>query len=187
MCRLCDESSETVMHLSSGCPVLAKLKYRIRHDIVGKHIHWLLLKKYGMPTGNKLYIHVPNVVTERDDDKVTIYWDKRIKTDRKVCYNRPDVVVIDREKNTWYVMDFAIPADHHVKEKEEEKTDKYMDLTAEVRRQFRVKAVILGALGTVPAKLSESLEKLEIDDITGSLQTAVLISTTAILRRVLNL
>ena len=27
MCRLCGESSKTVMHLSSGCPVLAKSKY----------------------------------------------------------------------------------------------------------------------------------------------------------------
>ena len=88
-------------------------------------------------------------------------------------------------------MDFAILMDHHVKEKEVEKIDKYMDLAAEIRRQLRVKAVIvpivLGALGTVPAKLSKSLEKLEIDDVIGSLQTAVLISTTAILRRVLNL
>ena len=40
---------------------------------------------------------------------------------------------------------------------------------------------------TVPAKLSKSLEKLEIDEVIGSLQTAVLISTTAIFRRVLNL
>ena len=106
-------------------------------------------------------------------------------------YNRPDVVVIDREMNTWYIVDFAIPMDHHVKEKEEGKTDKYMDLATEVRRQFRVKTVIspivLGALGTVPTKLSEPLEKLKIEDITGSLQTAVLISTTAILRRALNL
>ena len=86
---------------------------------------------------------------------------------------------------------FLIPMDHHVKEKEEEKINKYMDLTVEVNRQFRVKTVIapivLGALGTVPAKPSESLKKLEIDDVTGSLKTAVLISTTAILRRVLNL
>ena len=179
------------MHLSSGCPVLAKSKYRIRHNIVGRHIHWLLLKKHGIPIRNKWHSHVPNVVTETDDGKVTIYWDKPIKTDRKVSYNRPDVVVIDREENTRYKADFAIPIDHHVKEKEEEKTEKYMDLAAEVRRQFKVKTVIvpiiLGALGTVPAKLSTSLEKLEIDDVIGSLQTAVLISSTAILRRVLNL
>ena len=72
-CRLCGESSETVMHLSSGFPVLTKLKYRIRHDIVGKHIHRLLLKEHGIPTGNKWYSHVINVVTETDDGKVTIY------------------------------------------------------------------------------------------------------------------
>ena len=58
-------------------------------------------------------------------------------------------------------------------------------------RQFRVKTVIvpivLGTLGTVPTKLSKSLKKLEIDDVIRSLQTAVLISTTALLRRVLNL
>ena len=75
------------------------------------------------------------------------------------------MVVIDREENMWYIVDFAIPMDHHVKEKEEEKIDKYMDLAAEVRRQFRVKTVIvpivLGALGTVPAKVSESLKKLK--------------------------
>ena len=79
------------------------------------------------------------------------------------------MLVIDREENTWYIVDYAIPVDHHVKEKEEEKIDKYMDLAAEVRRQFRVKTVIvpivLGALGTVPAKLSKSLEKLEIDEL----------------------
>ena len=99
----------------------------------------------------------------------TFYAVKPIKTDRKVSYNRPDVVVIDREENTWYIVDFAIPMDHHVKEKEKEKIDKYMDLAAEVRSQFRVKTVIVpivfGALGTVPAKLSEWLEKLEIVDV----------------------
>ena len=99
--------------------------------------------------------------------------------------------MIDREENTWYIVDFVIPMDYHIEEKEEEKTDKYMDLAAEVRRQFREKTVILpivlGALRTVSAKLSEMLKKLDIEDIIGSLQTVVLISSTAILRRVLNL
>ena len=38
-------------------------------------------------------------------------------------YHRPDVVVIGREENKWYIVDFAIPMDHHVTEKEEEKID----------------------------------------------------------------
>ena len=140
-----------------------------------KHIDGLLLKKYG--------ILQEIVITERDDGKATTYCDKPIKTDRKVSYNRPDVVVIDRKENTCYTGDFVIRIDHHVKEKEEENIAKYMDLGAEVRRQFRVKTVIVPiaprALATVPAKLSKSLKKLEIEDVIVNLQTAVLISTRA--------
>ena len=49
-----------------------------------------------------------------------------------------------------------------------------MDLAAEVSRQFRVKTafvpIVLGALvGTILAKLSESLEKLEIEGVIRSL------------------
>ena len=191
MCKLRGELSETVMHFNSGCLVLAKSKYQILHNIVGQHINWLLLKKYGIHAGNEWYNHLSNVVTKRDGDKVTIYWDKPIKAEKKVSYNRPDVAVIDREENTWYIVDFAIPMDCHVKEKEKDKTDKHMDLTAEVRRQIMVKAVIapiaLGALGTVPAKLSQWIEKLEIENMIACLQTAVLISTTALPRRILNL
>ena len=83
------------------------------------------------------------------------------------------MVVIDREEKTWYIVDFAIPMDHHVKEKEEENIDKYMDFAAEVREQFRVKTVIvpitIGALGTVPAKLSKLIEKLVKYDVIESL------------------
>ena len=116
----------------------------------------MVLKKYGILTGNKWYSHIPNVVTGRDDGKVTIYLDKPIKTNRKVTYNRPDVVVIDMEEKTWYTVDFVIAMYHHVKENEE-KTDKYMYLAAEFRRHFRVKTmivmIILGALGESPRKI----------------------------------
>ena len=66
-----------------------------------------------------------------------------------------------------------------------------MDLSAEVRRLIRLKIVIvpivLRTLETVPAKLSELLEQLDIEHIIGSLQTDVLISTKAMLRTVLNI
>ena len=66
-----------------------------------------------------------------------------------------------------------------------------MDLSAEVRRLIRLKIVIvpivLRTLETVPAKLSELLEQLDIEHIIGSLQTDVLISTKAIIRTVLNI
>ena len=58
------------------------------------------------------------------------------------------MLVLDRKENTWYIFDFSILMDHHIKEKEEKKIDKYMGLAAEVRRQFRVETVIASiALG----------------------------------------
>ena len=82
---------------------------------MGKHSHWLLLKKHRIPTGNKWYSHVPNVVTETEDVwQSNNLLDKAIKTDRKVNHNRPDMIVIDREEHIWYIVDFTIPMDLHV-------------------------------------------------------------------------
>ena len=182
MCSLCVELSEMVMHLSSGWTVLAKTKYQIRHDIMRKHVTWIFLNKHGIPVKNMSYRHV----TETDDEKVTIYWGKTKKADREVTYNMPGVVVIDSKGNTTYIVDFEIPMDHPVEEKEEKKIYKYMDFAAGIRWQFRATTVIvttvLGVLGTVPTKRSESLEKVETEDVTGSLETAASTSTRATLR-----
>ena len=47
--------------------------------------------------------------------------------------------------------------------------------------------ISLGDLGTIPGNTLGSLEELEIENVIGNLQTVVLISNTATLRRVLNL
>ena len=191
LCRMCRKTNETVQHIVSGCTVLAGTRYLVRHDIVGKHVHWLILKKYDIPVGGTWYQHVPQTVTESSDGNVVIYWNKPIQTDRKVAHNKPDIVVIERKERRWFIIDFAIPMDHRVRAKEDIKVDTYLDLAAEVRRQYRVKTeivpVVIGALGTVPNRLEESLEKLGIPDVISSLQKSVLISTAAILRRVLSL
>ena len=191
LCRMCGKTNETVQHLVSGCTVLAGTKYMTRHDIVGKQIHWLLLKKYSIPVADKWYQHVPQTVIESCGGDVVIYWDKPIVTDRKVTHNKPDVVVIERKEKKWTIIDFAIPMDHRVKVKEDNKVETYMDLAAEVRRQYRVKTeivpIVLGALGTIPKRLEDSLGQLGLPDVIASLQKSVLISTAAILRRVLSL
>ena len=81
--------------------------------------------------------------------------------------------------------------DYNVKKKEDEKLTNYMPLVAEVRKEHHVKTkivpVIVGALGTIPKRLAKSFDQLGITDVTGSVQTAAVIGTAAILRRVLNL
>ena len=191
MCRMCGCTNETVMHVASGCPVLAESKYLSRHDTVGKHIHWLLLKKFEIAASSDWYKHTPETVTESNDGNVVVYWNRPILTDRKVRHNRPDIVVIHKKEKLWQIIDVAIPMDHRVKVKEDNKVETYLDLAAEVRRQYQVKTtivpIVIGALGAIPERLEKSLETLELPDVIGSLQTAVLIATGAIIRRVLNL
>ena len=38
-CRLCKQYEETIDHLTSGCPILAKNEYLMRHDKVCTHLH----------------------------------------------------------------------------------------------------------------------------------------------------
>ena len=42
---MCGERDETVNHIVSECSKLAQREYKIRHDWVGKVIHWELCKK----------------------------------------------------------------------------------------------------------------------------------------------
>ena len=73
-------------------------------------------------------------------------------------------------------MDFAVPADHKVKIKENEKRDKYLDLARELKKKKNfwnmketVIPIIIGVLGTVPK------EELEIGGRTETICTTVLL------------
>jgi hypothetical protein len=104
--------------------------------------------------------------------------------------NRPDVVVVDRECKQWWFVEFAVPFDGNVARKEVEKEDKYRQLASEIARMHGVKVVtrpiVIGSLGVVAAGFVDRLKLLGFRDVVGELQTSVLISTTAILRRVLS-
>ena len=43
-CRLCKQHEETIDHLTSGCPILAKNEYLMRHDKVCTHLHYSICK-----------------------------------------------------------------------------------------------------------------------------------------------
>ena len=48
LCRLCDQSNETIDYLTSSCSYIAQTAYKHRHDQVAKFIHWKLLAKYSI-------------------------------------------------------------------------------------------------------------------------------------------
>jgi hypothetical protein len=61
-CRLCKEYKETVDHLTSGCPILAKNEYIVRHDGVCTHLHYSIRKTIGIEITENWYSHIPKPV-----------------------------------------------------------------------------------------------------------------------------
>ena len=55
--RLCKQHEETVDRLTSGCPILAKNEYLMRHDKVCRHLRYSVCKALGIETTHKWYTH----------------------------------------------------------------------------------------------------------------------------------
>jgi hypothetical protein len=78
--QLCKENEETVDHLISGCPILAKNEYIIRHDRVCTPLHYSICNELGIETTENWYTHRPESVSEHED--ITVLWNQEVQTER---------------------------------------------------------------------------------------------------------
>ena len=156
---------------------------------MGRKIHWELCRKYRLAASERWYEHQPETVTENDSCK--LLWDFSIQTDHVIQARRPDVIFIDKEKKECKILDFAIPYDSRVNAKEMEKTEKYQDLARDVQKLWNMRTkvipVVIGALGTTPKELSKRLDDLGIGTRIVELQKTVIIYSSRILRKVLEI
>ena len=59
-------------------------------------------------------------------------WDYSIPTDHVIEALRPDLAVVDKERSC-KIIDFAVPVDSSIEEKEKDKIEKYHDLERSYR------------------------------------------------------
>ena len=132
-------------------------------------------------------MHNPEVVLENNTHK--LLWDFDIHTDHLISARGPNLIIINKKKRTFKIVNFAVPADHKIKLKECEKKDKYLDLARELKKLWNMKVIIIpiviGAFGTVTKGLLKGQEDLEVDGRVETIQTTTLLRTARILRRVL--
>ena len=111
-------------------------------------------------------MHNPASVLENDSYK--LLWDFDSQIDHLILARRPGLMVINnnnnKKKTTYKIVDFAVPADSRIKLKESEKKYKYLDLTRELKKPWKMKVTILpiviGAFGTVTKGLFRGPEYL---------------------------
>jgi len=79
--RLCKEHEETIDHLISGCPILAKTSQdMIVHTHTHTHTQYSLCKELGIETTENWYTHKPESVCEHED--ITVLWNQEVQTER---------------------------------------------------------------------------------------------------------
>ena len=187
-CRMCGEKGETVSHIICECSKLAQKEYKRRHDNVARIVHWEICKKYDLPRAEQWYNHKPEGVTENESIKVL--WDFNINTDYEIEHRRPDIVVVLKPEKECLIIDIAVPGDTRIKQKEQEKIEKYQDLKREIARlwclrKVTVIPVVVGALGCVTKEAEQYIEKIGIKIRTEMIQKTALLGTARTLRKVL--
>jgi len=128
--RHCQQFYETIDHIISACPILAKEQYTKLHDSMCAQLHFNICKETGLQLDKKhWYEHVLQSVETSKGDKVTLLWNQQGQTDRTIPNNKPDIIIRDNEAGTCMLIDAAISGDRNVIKKEAEKILKYKDLT----------------------------------------------------------
>ena len=108
-CRLCQQFDETIDHIISACPLLAKEQYIKRHDKVCAQLHFDIYKETGVQLDNKHWYELaPKSVETSQEGTVTILWNQQVQTDRTIPNNKPDIIIHNNEKGTCMLIDIAI-------------------------------------------------------------------------------
>ena len=187
LCPMCKQADETVSHIVSECGKMAQSEYKGRHDKVATAVHWGLAKKHGLEHSEQWYQQRAEKVSE--NDKIKLFWDFNVFTDRVIEARRPDIIVLNKETKECLIVDIAVPGDTRVNTKEDEKIEEYRELCRELERLWRVKrkvvSVVVGALGTIPTRLTAHLKMLDINLSIETIQKSAILGTARILRKVL--
>ena len=186
MCRKVDESID---HIVSSCSNLAQEEYKRRHDKQVKTVHWKLARNCNFEAGDKWYEHEPQSVLE--DEGYKILWGFSIQTDHVIEARRLDLVAVDKKERICKVIDFAVPGDSMIEEKEKGKIEKYQELGRKLQKIWNVKVkiipLVVGSLDAIPKQFGNRLKQIGITVGTAQVQKTVLLGTARILRKVLEI
>ena len=75
-----------------------------------------------------------------ENEHVKLLWDFNVLTDRTTEARRPDLILIDKIIEECKIIDVAVPGDTRGGKKEEEKIEKYKDLSIEIGRIWKKRA-----------------------------------------------
>ena len=101
------------------------------------------------------------------------------------------MVVVDKMERSCKIVDFAVPEDSRIKEKEKDNITKYQNLGRELQKIWNVKVktipLVVGSLGAIPKQFGNRLKQIGITVGTAQVQKTDLLGKARILRKVLEI
>ena len=92
--------------------------------------------------------------------------DFSIQTDHVIEAQRPDLFVVDKKKRSCKIIDFVVPGDSMIEEKEKDKIEKDQDLGRELQKIQNVKVkmipLVVGSLGAILKQFGNRLKQIGI-------------------------
>nr|CAH7720376.1 unnamed protein product [Callosobruchus chinensis] len=151
-CRACRQVPETLMHLLSACRTYSGMAYVHRHNATLRVLYYHLRHSYGIAETPVLPYAPGDVESVVKNERCRIYWNYSFPTLELVQGNKPDIVLLDHQQKTMFVIEFSAPAEVNIVSKEEEKRTKYQELLGQLRRLWPDYAVsllvmVIGSLG----------------------------------------
>ncbi|MEG0619338.1 MAG: reverse transcriptase family protein, partial [Bacilli bacterium] len=184
-CKYCKQMKSTYDHLATQCRVITQTKYLQRHNKVVLSIYNNLIKHYNLKKQKiKTNYEIPKVTL---NGKIKILSDYEIKTSYKIKYNKPDLVVIDENKQTIMIIDVGITNAERIKIYELEKINKYFELAKDLTRTYKMKTITIPFIiswdGIISKRNKQHRSLLHINDnLMGFIQLNVLKSTYNIIK-----
>ena len=131
----------------------------------------IYVKNYGFEYEEKTYDNqIDKESRVLENDKGKILWDFTIQTEKKLEYNKPDLVILNKKEKIIYIADIGCPFVTRIKERETSKIEKYTSLKYELPKVGKGEAtkifilpIIIGALGTMTKNVQDKLVKLKVE------------------------
>ena len=96
---------------------------------------WYSGPSHKLPSVVKLLIHCTTMSLRI----FKLLWDFSIQTDKKLDHNHPNIVFVYKQNKNCLIINIACPSDRRVDIKQEEKVNKYLDLTVEIKALWKIK------------------------------------------------
>ena len=93
-----------------------------------------------------------------------MYWNRRILTDKKIPFNRPDITFMNKKTKNAFLLDIAVPNTHNLDKIITDKQSKYQEMANEICAMWKQKAaqvipIVISFTGAIPNSLSQSLTR----------------------------